>query len=165
VGWGVISVEELMGWLEDLLKEVPLSAVMKERVQLAADKLALATEQNEILKQRIKTLEKENEELRAQIPQQQLDSLSADTGRVLVYLFQAVENEDRHVEAIAYALEMERGVLQYHLDLLRDSGFADIRSANYVHGHVYWGTTPGGRRHVVENNLHSRSWISAGNYN
>jgi len=34
-----------MGWLEDLLKEVPLSAVMKERVQLAADKLALATEQ------------------------------------------------------------------------------------------------------------------------
>jgi DNA-binding MarR family transcriptional regulator len=146
-----------MGWLEDLLKEVPLSAVMKERVQLAADKLALATEQNESLKQRIRALEKENRQLREQIPKESPDSLSHDTSRVLVYLFQAPQSDDCHVEAIAHALEIDEGVIRYHLDQLKDAGFADVRSANYIHGHVYWGLTPAGRRHVVENNLHSSS--------
>ena len=123
-----------MGWLEDLLKEVPLSAVMKERVQLAADKLALATEQNEILKQRVKALEKENETLREQIPIETLDALQDDTKRVLIYFFQTSERDDCHVEAIAHALKMNEGVLKYHLDQLKEAGFADVRSLNYVHG-------------------------------
>jgi hypothetical protein len=38
-----------MGWIEDLLKEVPLSAVMQERVKLAEQRYAAASEQNEIL--------------------------------------------------------------------------------------------------------------------
>jgi hypothetical protein len=57
-----------MGWLQDLLKEVPLSPVLQERVKLAEDRYANASRENEELTRRIGVLEAENAELRRQIP-------------------------------------------------------------------------------------------------
>jgi DNA-binding HxlR family transcriptional regulator len=48
---------------------------------------------------------------------------------------------------------MEKGVVKYHLDLLKDVGFAAVTSGNYVTGHVYWSLTPAGRKHAVEKKL------------
>jgi hypothetical protein len=48
---------------------------------------------------------------------------------------------------------MDPGVAKYHLDRLDDAKFAEMTGGNYVHGHVYWGLTAGGRRCVVENGL------------
>lgn len=81
------------------------------------------------------------------------DALGEDTSRVLVRLFEASELEDRDVGAIATTLQMEKGILQYHLDRLEEAKFADVTSANYLHGHVYWALTPEGRRYVVDHNL------------
>jgi hypothetical protein len=120
---------------------------------LAAEKLALATEQNGILKQRIEALEKENAELRAQIPERGDNSLSDDTSRVLVHLLRARTMEERDVGVMADALGMERGLLKYHLDCLKEDSFADCTGGNYVHGHVYWALSPEGRRYVVERKL------------
>ena len=54
-----------MGLLQDLLKEVPLSSVLKERVALAEEKYENAVKEMEGYKQRIAALERENEILRA----------------------------------------------------------------------------------------------------
>jgi hypothetical protein len=59
-----------MGAIQDLLQEVPLSAVLRERVGLAEAKYNLAVKENEDLKQRLRALEEENASLRAQIPKQ-----------------------------------------------------------------------------------------------
>ena len=135
-----------MGLLQDLLKEVPLSAVLQERIKLAEDRYAAASKEIENLKQRIGALEKENAELRAKIPQDVEVSLSADTSRVIIHLFRAREIEDRDVGAMSYALGMEKGLLKYHLDRLQEAELADVTGGNYLHGHVYWALTPAGCR-------------------
>jgi len=68
-----------MGAIQDLLQEVPLSAVLKERVALAEQKLERATSENADLKQRIRELEEENAALRELIPTEELGGLNRDT--------------------------------------------------------------------------------------
>jgi hypothetical protein len=141
-----------MGAIQNLLVEVPLSAVLKERVALAEQKYEGAIRENADIKQRLQVLEQENVALRAQIPKQWNDGLDADTAQVLVHLFRA-EGVDRDVGITARTLQMEKGIVKYHLGLLKDVGFAAVTSVNYVTGHVYWSLTPAGRKHAVEKKL------------
>ena len=141
-----------MGWLQDLLKEVPLSSVLKERVELAEAKYEGALKESAGYKQRIVDLQRENEELRAQIPSKP-SSLGKDTESVLVHLFKTASRQDRDVGIMAGELGMERSVMQYHLDRLKDASFAKVTSGNYIDDHTYWGLTPEGRQHAVESKL------------
>ena len=131
-----------MGWLADILnevKDVPLSAVLKERVELAEQKYEGAIKENATLKQRVNDLENEVATLRAQIPTKQADPLGEDTTRVLVHLFRA-EGHDlghRDVGAMTRALHMDHSVLQYHLDRIREAGLGKISSGNYVTGQIF----------------------------
>jgi DNA-binding transcriptional ArsR family regulator len=142
-----------MGSIQDLLQEVPLAAVLKERVALADQKYEAAIRQVEELKQRVAALERENAELRAQIPRRTETSLDEDTARVLVQIFNAREIEERDVGNMAAALNMDRGVLQYHLDRLDEAGLAHMTSSNSLLEHTYWALKPKGRQHVVERKL------------
>lgn len=144
-----------MGFIEDMLKEVPLSAVLKERVALAEQRYAHVMSENLELKKRVEALERQNAELKAQVPvakQSQTPQVENDASRVLVHLFRA-RDDDLDVGAMASILGMERGVLQYHLDNLEAANLAHMTGGNYVYGHTYWGLTPAGRRYVVEQKL------------
>jgi len=141
-----------MGAIQDLLQEVPLSAVLKERVALAEQKYEAAVRENTELKQRLVALQAENESLRAQIPKSPAGSLDGDTARVLAYLFHA-EGDARDVGVTARALKMEKGVVKYHVDQLDEAGLATCTGGNYLSGHVYWTLTPAGRKYAVENKL------------
>jgi hypothetical protein len=79
--------------------------------------------------------------------------LEADTNRVLVHLFTASEMDDRDVGTMAAILRLDKGMLEYRLDLLDDAKLAENTGFNYVSGHVYWAITPQGRRHVVRHDL------------
>jgi DNA-binding HxlR family transcriptional regulator len=79
--------------------------------------------------------------------------LGDDTTRVIVHLFRAAEQEDRDVGTMARFLKMEQGALKYHLEQLEAAGLAKMIGLNYLQGHIYWGLTPEGRRHVVERKL------------
>jgi hypothetical protein len=140
-----------MGLVQDLLEQVPLAAVLRERVALADQKYEAAIRESEQLKRRVEALERENAELRTQIPQAKEVALSNDTKRVLAHLFKAQTQQD--VGAIAMGLGMERGLLQYHLDCLLKYGLADVAGLNYLHDHTYWALTTEGRRRVVEGDL------------
>jgi hypothetical protein len=142
-----------MGWLQDMLKEVPLSAVLQDRIKSAEERFEKASRENDDYKRRIARLERENEALRAQVPTAAQPGLEDDTERVLVYMFRATELENRDVGNMARGLNMERGVLQYHLDRLRGARLADISGANYGHDHTHWALEPAGRRYVVERKL------------
>ena len=140
-----------MGFVEDLLKEVPLSAVLRERIALEQAKHDQTLKELEEARRRIAVLEADNASLRAQIPR--VHQIDAETARVLVHLFKAREIDDRDIGNTARALNMERGVVEYHLDRLHQRGMAEFVGGNYRYGHVYWALTPEGRRHAIETKL------------
>jgi Fic family protein len=142
-----------MGLLQDILKEVPLSSVLRERVALAEARYQHASEEISTLKQRIADLERLNGELRAQVPTASKGELDPETIRVMSHLFK-VSGDDLDAGLTARALGMQQNLLQYHLDRLHEIGFAHMTGGNYVSGHTYWGLTPEGRRYVVERKLH-----------
>jgi DNA-binding transcriptional ArsR family regulator len=72
---------------------------------------------------------------------------------LVVQAFRAKQVEELDVGNMARALNMDRGVLEYHLDRLNEAGLAETTGGNYLHGHIYWGLTPKGRQYVVERNL------------
>lgn len=110
-----------------------------------------ALQEVEQVKQKVEALERENAELRAQIPQAKEVVLSDDTKRVLMHMFKAAQGQE--VGAMVTALSMEKSSLQYHLELLLQSGLADMVSLNYREGKIYWVLTQKGRQHVVESKL------------
>jgi hypothetical protein len=57
-----------MGWLQDLLTEIPLSSVLRERVAFAEERFEAGNKQIADYKQRIVALEQEIETLRAKCP-------------------------------------------------------------------------------------------------
>jgi hypothetical protein len=141
-----------MGTIQDLLQEIPLSAVLKERVALAEQKYEGAMKENASLKEQVQLLEQEIANLHAKIPNQRDGGLNDDTARVLAYLFKA-EGDAMDVGITAQSLKMEKGVVKYHLDLLDSAGLATCTGGNYLSGHTYWGLTPAGRKFAVENKL------------
>jgi hypothetical protein len=50
-------------------------------------------------------------------------------------------------------IDLERNVLQFHLDRPQEANLAESTGFNYVMGHVYWDLTAEGRRYVVEHKL------------
>lgn len=142
-----------MGWLVDLLKEVPLSAVLRERVSSAEKKYDKARAEAEALRQEVDRLKREVEQLRSQIALNTDHSdLSHETCNVLIYLFRA-DGDDCETGLMTDELQMERGVTNYHLDLLQEHGLAQCIGCNVTDGSVYWELTSKGRRHVVERGL------------
>ena len=140
--------------LQELLTEVPLSAVLRERVARAEERYARELEN---CRQRVAAVERENEALRAKIQTGPASGLKGDRARVLVHLFLPDPKENQDAEAIATTLGMERNVVQYHLEQLKKAGFVDMVSGKYLHGPVYWAITPEGREQVVEGQLNQRS--------
>ena len=141
-----------MGALQDLLQEVPLSAVLRERVALAEQKYEAAMRENAELRHRLHALENKNTAIRVLAPPTDIDGLDEDTARILVHLFRA-EGDAKDVGITARILGMEKGVVQYHLDQLKSAGMANCTSGNYVKHHMYWSLTPEGRKYAVTRKL------------
>jgi hypothetical protein len=81
----------------------------------------------------------------------QKSELTADTTRVLVYLFGTDEYDDRAVGAISRNLQMQKAMVKYHLDELDRAKLAACGS--WYDGDAYWGITPAGRSYVVQHGL------------
>ena len=146
-----------MGWLTDLLqeaKEVPISAVLRERVALAEQKYEGAMKENTDLKQRVRDLEGEIATLRAQLPNKKGGPLSEDAIRVLVHLFETETGQNTpDVDGVARGLQMQRSIVKYHLDCLEKADFAHAVGFLPADGRELWVITSDGRRYVVENKL------------
>lgn len=142
-----------MGWLQDMLQEVPLSAVLRERVALAEERFDKASKENDLHKRRIAELELELQELRAKIPAASRHELADETARLLTYLFKTQAQERREVQFMAKALNVETGIAKYHLDRLKEAGLANRSGGNALRGTTFWVLTADGRKYAVENKL------------
>lgn len=143
-----------MGWIQDLLKDVPISEVLRERVALAEDKLEAAEvaketaqAQVEALKERVALLEQKLAAHESAAPED--PALEPDAIKVLGYMFNDKSGRSGQI-AMAAALKQEPGMLKYFLDQLRDAGFAQVGSSNMRTGEVYWNLTKEGRKYAVQ---------------
>ena len=80
--------------------------------------------------------------------------LEEPVSRVLLHLFNADKVEHRGVRLMARMFGLERGMLDYYLDRLKDCGLAALGSIGPHDS--YWAVTPAGRKFVVESIISRR---------
>jgi hypothetical protein len=68
-------------------------------------------------------------------------------------MFNMGSEHRRELRMMAIELQMQKNMLQYHLDCLDRAGLASMISWNYARGDVYWDLTVDGRRYVVQHDL------------
>lgn len=136
-----------MGMLLDMLKEVPLSAVLKE-------KLADAEAEIEKLTERVAALEKENVELRSKCQSvTQTSGLREDSVQMLVLMFKDGGRHGLSISQLAGLLNIERSMGQYHMDQLRERKLAKQTGFAVIGKESGWILTPEGRKYAVENSI------------
>ena len=99
-----------MRWLVDIFKEYLHSAVLREERDKA--------------KAEAESFRKKAEELERRLDANHSD-LSHETCRVLIYLFQSDE-DDCETDLMTDELQMEQGMIKYHLDLLQERGSSSM---------------------------------------
>ncbi len=148
---------EKMRWVIDLFKEWQLSPILRERLSLAEKELKEKKVEGEALRKDRDEWKREAEQLRSQAASDvDHGDLSEETCDVLIYLFRT-DGEDCDAGFMADDLQMERGIANYHLDLLHECGLAHLIGGNVIDGSVFWGLTSKGRRYVVEKGLLDRT--------
>ena len=145
-----------MSWIKELLTDIPLSEVLKERIALADDRVTRADAEYRRIERelsdatsKIERLEKEVYALRAQVSAASKPDLSSETIAVFKHLFHA-EGEECDITFTSHRVGLSLGKTKYHLDALKTAKFAACTGGNFLHGHTYWSLTPRGRKFAVE---------------
>jgi len=121
----------IFGELERLITEHGSAAILRERLGLAADQYTALEKknsglqaENENLRAQLEHLQKENAELKQAIPRDagRLGAFDRDTHKVLSLFFQ--QSDDVSVDQIAMQIGLDRSMVEYHFDLLREAGLA-----------------------------------------
>ncbi len=141
-----------MSLLSDILKEVPLSSVLKEKItDLEAKNAALETEVA-ILKDELRKAKQEIAVLRADISERDKVSFEIDDTAQNILKLLAQHNVDIPEDYLANALQIHPTRLSYYL--------TEMETADYVHQSVYTDGTPSeysltqkGRKYALSNNL------------
>ncbi len=149
-----------MGIVTDLLKEVPLSVVLREQIVMLDKEIASLRTENAELKAKVAILETENadlkianSDLKAEIarikrPQKKLD---AETEQLVQYFF--TTGRELTAGDVASALTIDIGTVDYHFDLLFEAGLIMQTRAGSDSGEGMYEITPSGRKYVVENKI------------
>jgi len=112
-----------MGVLTDILKEIPLSAVLKERLAAAEDRMGTLEKETATLKNENTHLRLENANLRQQVQKLQpvAHALSEDQVRILQLLDKARENIP--VVKVAANLSVDVARVEYLIIKLREEEY------------------------------------------
>lgn len=140
-----------MGILLDLLKELPLSAVQKEKIlALEKENASLKTEVA-ILKDQKREIETENERLKDQIQSlTHIEILDESSNKILAHLANSDEPVD--LSELESLLRTTRSRVRFRMDQLEEQGY--VQAKHYVGGAVsLYVIASKGTAHVVKNGL------------
>ena len=136
----------------DWIKEIPLSAVYKERL-VDSEKQVLALEREVIeLKTRLSECQENRRALEKQIEQKLIDCHSDSISDVQENILSGfIENERLSPEMIADVLGIKSALASYHLNILYKKNFVIELSVN--ENQVFWGITQAGREYLFSHGL------------
>jgi len=141
-----------MGWVADLLKEIPSAA--RYKAELEEMKV-----ENAKLKQKVLSLESEKENLRQEI--QRRDEVVQkekshknllDKEKTDMLLFLHINAGDTHTFQITQSLNISEDIVKYHLQELRKEQFIN-EGLPYLKGQQSWNITDKGKKYLIENKI------------
>jgi len=145
-----------MGFITDLLKDVPLSAVIKEKLISAEKEILILQTENKNLKisleQKNKEIERLNQVINSFNEGQSIKKLNDKEYKILKYFYD--RNEEITIGRIAQNLSIEIRVVEYHVEKLLQSGFIELTKAetNWIPKEpAKYGIKQQGRAYIIEN--------------
>lgn len=119
-----------MGWVTDLLKEIPLSTILREKITVIEQKYAALETENAILKDDLRKAKANVVQLEGQVGNlnqeiEKLTHVGDDLDEVEVALLRALTNPDvAYAEQLAGMVGSNLTRVEYHLQRLVDAGYA-----------------------------------------
>lgn len=154
-----------MSWIADLLKDIPLSVVLKEKISLLEMKFADLENENAILREKNALLTQENTILKTQLleAQQQnevaegklridAESENLDENAIQVIRLLSQKGGTRSFWELEEQLQMPKIQLQFSLDFLEQHNFLESRFVSYTKPTTYE-LTQKGRKFALDNKL------------
>jgi hypothetical protein len=126
-----------MGWIVDLLKEIPLSAVLKEKIANIEAKYAATETENAILKDDLRKANAEVTKLKKQAEELSHKDDLDETELKLLHIIANLDYDDSVVTTLTpYFSDVSAPRLDYHIQRLEDfgylhSGIIDARGIHY----------------------------------
>lgn len=147
-----------MSWIADLLKDIPLSVVLKEKISLielkfeeCEKKSALLQTENEKLKITLLEAQKENEILKIQL-RIDVESENLDENALQIIRLLSQKDGERNLWELEEEIQMPKIQLQYTLVFLEQHNFLESRFVSYTKPTAY-NLTQKGRKFTLDNNL------------
>lgn len=147
-----------MSWIADLLKDIPLSVVLKEKISLielkfneCEKKSALLDAENEKLKITLLEAQKENEILKTQLRiNTEGDNLDENALQVLKLLSQ--NDGELNLWELEENIQLSKIQLKTSLDFLEQHNFIESRLVSYAKP-LNYKLTQKGRKFALDNKL------------
>ncbi len=148
----------MLAMLEKLINEHGSSTILRERLELFSDKYSMLeeknkhlNERNEILESQLQTAKEEIDKLQSIIDKtntnQNNDGLAETTEEILKFLFD--QNHDINLGHICNQFSLEKGVADYHIDNLMESGLI-THGALFVNQPPSYRISKEGRKYIIE---------------
>ena len=150
-----------MGWIIDLLKDIPLSAVVKEKLIDAEKKILVLEQQNEYLQTNLNQANKEIERLNQIINGMKAKKDDSKkhydpvTEQILKQFFNA--GKGLSINDFTSIMLMNISTIQYHFDILLQNGLITQTKAGFESSWTgesspdMYDLTHDGRKYVIEN--------------
>lgn len=139
-----------MGLL-DILKDIPLSANLQEKLRTLEAKYAALETENAILKDDLREAQRENQRLKDKIDHAAQTSNLDDT-KIAILKTLAQHDGSLYIYDLESFLQLQLTHLEYHLHELKEQGYVEKRRPVITRPDVYC-LRQKGRQFVVENKL------------
>lgn len=142
-----------MGWLTDLLKEIPLSSLLKEKIATIEAEHAAKDAENASLKDDLHEAKAEITKYKNQVAD--LSQKDTELDKLEIKLLQILSwpTYDHHIEGLSSHVGQHATRVEYHLERLEHDGYV-LSSPVIISGmKTTYSLTHKGREYVVKNNL------------
>lgn len=148
-----------MGLVADLLKDIPLSSVLKEKIATFEEENATLKQENASLKDDIRALTTKVQKLEAEVVSlkdeiktlAQPDTVPDEQVKILAYL--ADEGALHFRDSMAINLHLNHARLDYFLEKLKEREYVSWIGGSTAGESIRYFLTPKGRDYLFRNNL------------
>ena len=140
-----------MGWIIDLLKDVPLSTVIREQLVSAEKKIALLESENTNLQSQVRELRQEIQRRDDVIQKEKFHDNLLEKLKVDILIFLSVQKGAVTADEVARHLKINPQIAIHHLTELNKKSM--ILVSHRMNFPPFWNLADGGRKYLINNNL------------
>jgi len=142
-----------MGLLTDIIKEIPHTAVLQEKIAAVEAKYAATETENAILKDDLRAAQKEITKLKEQVETFTHSDSELNSVEIKLLQYLPLAHIPNDVEGLASYLTQEVTRIQYHLGRLEDKSYVVSAKVSIPGMRPPYVLTQKGREYLVKNDL------------